>query len=290
MHDTLPQTPGALLGYRKNGQPIHLIAGGNGEGDPAAPPADPPAAPPQADPAPANPPAPTPPAQPAPGAPAPAAVAELPDWAQKLITDTRKEAGDNRVKAREAEAAAQAAKAAVEEFKTAQEQQRDALAKALGLKQDDTPPDPKVLAEQVTAANAELARRDEALRQKTVELAVLQTAGKQAANGAALLDSRAFLTKIAGLDPSAADFSDQVAATIKDAVEANPQYKLTPATPPKKEPTTPKSGGEFTSPPGAPRQWTDEDVLNATPAETTKAMEQGLLQNLGFGSPRRSRR
>jgi hypothetical protein len=57
--------------------------GGSGE---AAPPPVPPA-PPTGKPAPPAPPAP---------ANEPAKVEELPDWAQKLIRDTRKEAGDSR--------------------------------------------------------------------------------------------------------------------------------------------------------------------------------------------------
>jgi hypothetical protein len=56
--NTLPTTPGAILGYRKNGAPIRLMAGGSGEGgdlpanDPAQgnPPADPPKNDPPADP------------------------------------------------------------------------------------------------------------------------------------------------------------------------------------------------------------------------------------------------
>jgi hypothetical protein len=40
----LSTTPGAIIGYRKNGQPIRLIAGASPEGDPPDnPPADPPA-------------------------------------------------------------------------------------------------------------------------------------------------------------------------------------------------------------------------------------------------------
>jgi len=38
-----------------------------------------------------------------------------------------------------------------------------------------------------------------------------------------------------------------------------------------------------------PRQWTAEDVRNASPAETTAAMNAGLLRDLGVGPRRNSR-
>src|SRR5690348_11627299 len=92
MHTPLTMTPGAIIGYRRNGRPIHPIAGGS-EGAPEAPPAaTPPApAPPAATPAPpaAEPTAPQPPAPPQPQA---ASVEELPAWAQKSLTELRAEA------------------------------------------------------------------------------------------------------------------------------------------------------------------------------------------------------
>jgi hypothetical protein len=61
--------PGAILGHRRDGRPIYIIAGGSTPAEPAAPPADPPAG----DPAPT----PQPPA--APPAPAPAGDGDT-DW------------------------------------------------------------------------------------------------------------------------------------------------------------------------------------------------------------------
>lgn len=161
--------------------------------------------------APATAPAPaTPPTAAAPAAPAatPAAekVEDLPDWAQKLIADTRKEAGDHRV-----------AKTAAEK------RQQDilaAVAKAAGLKVDgeDETPDPAKLTEQLTSTQAQA-------RQAAVELAVYKAAGKHQGDPDALLDSRGFLTKVADLDPTADDFTSKVDAAVKDAIKDNPKLK-----------------------------------------------------------------
>ncbi|GAA5056426.1 hypothetical protein [Streptomyces similanensis] len=107
-HPLASHPAGTILGRRRDGRPIFAIAGGSGEGAPAPAPAAPPAppapsVPPTPAPAPANPPAPAP-APAAPPAPAPAQgepqdVASLPDWAQKIIRDTRAEAADWRTKA-----------------------------------------------------------------------------------------------------------------------------------------------------------------------------------------------
>lgn len=288
----LPLTPGALLGYRKSGQPIHLIAGGSGEGDQPAEPSKPIAEPATQPNTPA--PEPTPPADP----PAPAAqtppsdVSQLPDWAQKLLADTRKEAGDHRVKLREAEATAQAAKTAVDELQKTQQQQREALAKFLGYSKEDEPPDPKVLAEQLAAAKAETDARMAEKREADVMLAVHRAASKHDADAEALLDSRAFQLAVKDLDPSAADFADRIGEAITKAVENNPRYKLTPAAPPPKpkpEPTVPKSGAPMNGAPGGNRQWTDADVAAATPQEVTKAIADGLLIDLGVNPPKPKR-
>lgn len=161
---------------------------------------------------------PVPPAgKPAPPAPAPptgsdpAKVEDLPDWAQKLIRDTRKEAGDNRT------------------AKTAAEQQRqdmlDGIAKALGLKTDDAPPDPAVLQQTVTQREEKISTLENDLRVRDVELAAFRSASQLGADAAALLDSRSFVTTLAALDPAADDFATQVEAAIKKAVDTNPKFR-----------------------------------------------------------------
>lgn len=210
---------GDLIGHRRNGQPIYLAAGGSapaGEPAPGAP-AGPPA------PAPTAPPA-VPPTQPAPAAAEPKktdppkgeSVADLPEWAQKIIKDARSEAATHRT------------------GKTQAEQEKatllDGIAKALGLKKDEAP-DPAKLAEQ-------LGTKDSELRQARVELAVHKLAGPAGGDAGGLLDSRSFLAKVADLDPAAKDFDAKVTEAIKATVKDNDKLKAGGQAPP-------RSGGDF---------------------------------------------
>jgi len=293
----LPDTPGALLGYRKDGRPFFVIAGGDGtdggQGDP--PQGDPPAAP-QNDtvPPPAEPGAPPadPQGDPAPPAEPPqaASMGELPDWAQKLIRDTRSDAAKQRTKAKETEDRIAA-------LTQQQKDQLDGIAKALGLKQDDSPPDPEKLLQQLSQEQAARETESKRAHQLSVELAVYRNASAQGADGNKLLDSRTFLRSVEGLDPAMDDFEDQVKDKIAEAVEKYPVYKLTqtPAPPPPPSqgtpPAVPAPSGQFNgSPPQGPRQWTQEDADRASAQELAKAIDDGLLVNLGVGRPKNRRR
>ncbi len=134
-------------------------------------------------------------------------VEDLPDWAQKIIKDTRGEAAENRTKATAAE--------------TKLTEQLDGIAKALGLKGEDKA-DPAELAKQ-------LEQQRSAAKQSAIELAVYRTAGKNQGDPDALLDSRGFLAKLTDLDPTAKDFAGKVETAIKDAVTENPKLKATQA-------------------------------------------------------------
>ncbi|WP_076260862.1 hypothetical protein [Intrasporangium flavum] len=123
-------------------------------------------------------------------------VDSLPAGAQKIITDLRKADGDERV-----------AKKTL-----------DAIMAAINPEKDGEKPDPVKLAAQLTDS-----QRDG--RQTKVELAVYKTASKHSGDPDALLDSRAFLAKVADLDPSADDFQSKVDAAIKSAVADNPKLK-----------------------------------------------------------------
>lgn len=265
MHDTtLPTTPGAILGHTKNGRPIYLAAGGSGPlgggdgGQGSGQSGD----------------------QNGGGNAGQAGsdqggtgtgtgqqggqsggqqgtsnggaqdVKDLPDWAQKLIRDTRAEAASHRTKATEAE--------------TAKQSSLDAIAKALGLKKDEA--DPAKLAEQLTG-------KDNELRQSKVELAVHRLAGKHGGNPDALLDSRSFLTSVKDLDPSGKDFTQAVESAIKDAVKANASLKAAPAGPA-------VSGGDFTGGTGAGAPITEEQLSKMTPAQISKAYAEGKLKHL----------
>ena len=125
-------------------------------------------------------------------------VETLPPAAQKIITDLRKEAGDERIAAKTLAA----------------------IQKALN---PDAKGDEKPSAEALTKA---LTERDTAAKQAQTELAVYKAAAKQGADADALLDSRAFLAKIAELDPTKTADIDKA---IKEAVTNNPKLKTVQA-------------------------------------------------------------
>jgi hypothetical protein len=314
MHSTMmPITPGAIIGYRKNGSPIRLIAGGspdegdNGTGSAGSATGD---ASGQAQ---AGQPSGEPPAQQQDGSQPPAAsqtgpasqqagdgggqqppaqsagTDEVPAWAQRELKKLRDEAAGNRVKAKDL-----AEKLAAKE--AADAERMDKLAKAFGVKPEELTPEQ--IAEQAQAerdtSKAEAARLADAVRQSKVELAVYRNAAALEADGNALLDSRSFLSEVAGLDPAADDFAEQVKAAITKTVDAQPQYKLTPgqpAAPPKPAPpAVSKPSAEFSSPPPPARQLTEADVKRMSPSEVVDAMDKGLLSSLGFGRQRKHRR
>lgn len=94
-------------------------------------------------------------------------------------------------------------------------EQFDTIAQAFGVKQDDKPADPSVLAEQVATEQAKA-------REAATQLAVYRNAAAAGANPDALLDSASFLRSLAEVDPT-----DQAAVTasIKAAVETNARLK-----------------------------------------------------------------
>lgn len=120
-----------------------------------------------------------------------------------------------------------------------------------------------------------------AQRAHAVELAVLRAAGRNGADGDALLDSRSFLDSLNGVDPA-----DTAAITdaIKTAVTTNPRFgraatdtdgAATTTTPPARQAS---STSDFSGAPGGQRQWTEADVQRATPAQLRKATADGLLK------------
>ncbi|KUM31880.1 hypothetical protein AQ436_01835 [Arthrobacter sp. EpRS66] len=121
-------------------------------------------------------------------------IESLPPAAQKMIADLRKAEGDERVAA-----------------KTLAAIQKAINPEAKG--------DEKPTAERLTK---QLAERDTATKQAQTELAVYKLAGKHGADADALLDSRAFLAKIAEIDHTK---TADVEKAIKEAVESNPKLK-----------------------------------------------------------------
>jgi hypothetical protein len=284
------------LGYRKNGQPFYLIAGGSGEdggegGTEGTPPAgDAGTTPgPQANGAGSQQPAGEGNADVTPGTSPPDD-----DKTARTIAAIRGEFKDERAKRQAAEKRLADIEAAREADRAEQAERNRKLAIALGVASEDEPPDPAKLAEELERTKAANQAAADALkaeiRQRDIRLAVLTQAPGLGANGLLLMDSLSFLGKLSGLDPAADDFTGQIGEAIKAAAEANPQYKAgKPAEPAKPAPSPPRSGGEFNGAPGGNRQWTREDVDRASPAEVVKAQEDGLLIDLGF-HPKKSRR
>ncbi len=193
-------TPGKVLGHRKDGRPIHVIAGGSGEGDSGD----------SAD------------------------SGDAGDDGDKADDTGDAKDGDGKGtpkidgdfdadRARRAIAAARdAEKKAKGDAKTAKDQVAAILA-AAGLKPDGT----KDPAEQLKEASTKAEAAEAKARTTQIELAVYKAAGKASADPGALLDSRGFLSSVAELDPAAADFGDKVNAAIKAAVKANPKLAAT---------------------------------------------------------------
>jgi len=179
-------------------------------------------------------------------------VDQLPAWAQKIITDTRKEAGDYRT----------AAKTAAED---AAKNLSAQLAKALGLAKDDDTPDPAALTQQLTTAQQEAADRAR-------ELAIYKAAGAHGADPAKLLDSNSFMTSVKGLDPTD---GDAVANAIKAAVTANQSLKTARA--------AGASGVELAGGTGEQGQITEQQLKTMKPDEIVAAQAAGRLRHLGIG-------
>ncbi|MEU1141787.1 hypothetical protein ABZ392_33765 [Streptomyces sp. NPDC005885] len=136
---------------------------------------------------------------------------------EKELAHANREAGKARTDAKK-QAADEAVKALTQQ-----------LGKALGFVKDDTPPDPKALAEAIAQKDTTISEKDSVIRAKDVELAVWSRAEKQKAKAGALLDSRAFVAAIAELDPSDKGFKDALDKAIKEAVEGNKAaFSMTP--------------------------------------------------------------
>lgn len=212
-----------------------------------------------------------------PPAPVPApAVAQIPPTTSPEGTDTGKTFSEEYVRELRAEAAKSRQernelRTEIEAAKTAAEQAAQAAAeaakaeltqnfgRALGLVTDDTPPTPEALLEQARAAQlAAEQQRAEAERTAQTAAAAAKTAQVEAelyrravtagADPLALIDSRTFMDRadVRALDPAAADFSTQVDALIKTAVDADPRYRAGRV-------SVPRSGGNLSAGNGDPQ-------------------------------------
>ncbi len=123
------------------------------------------------------------------------------------------------------------ARKAAEQAKTQAEQQRqemlDGIAKALGIKSDDTPPDPAELQRTLGERETRVTDLEGEVLNLNKELAAWRVAAQQGVNAASLMDSRSFLNEVSRLDPTADNFTTSVEQAVRHAVEQNPALRGT---------------------------------------------------------------
>jgi hypothetical protein len=178
-------------------------------------------------------------------------AAEPKTYDENYVKTLRDEAAANRVKARDAETAAEA--------------RINKILEAAGIKTAEEPLDPAKL-------TADLSAKDQAIRALKVERA-LDKAARKAGADEDLLD--AVLTRkgaLAELDPTAADFAQQLDALVKAEVDANPKLKAVRA--------TGASGIELSGGTGEQGQITEQQLKQMSPEQIVQAQSKGLLRNL----------
>ncbi|MGW0920092.1 hypothetical protein ACWD3J_13880 [Streptomyces sp. NPDC002755] len=243
-------------------------------------------------PAPEGTPAPTPPEPAAPATPAAPSEPAEPTPASEPKGKTPKFEGDfdparfeKLVENLRGDVEAEKAKRTAAEQKAADDQAAfmKKVASAFGIETDEAkPPTPEELAQQLAEEQTRTKASDDRARQTAVELAVYKTAGQHGGDPDALLDSRSFANAIAKLDPTAADFGEQVGKAVKAAVDSN--QKLAAKVPEPKPEPTPAGGAPMDGAPGGKRQLGAADVARMTPKQITQAVKEGRLSAyLGSG-------
>lgn len=140
-------------------------------------------------------------------------VEDLPEWAQKLIRDTRADAAARRANAENA-------------AKAERDQLVQTLGKALGFVKDEDAA--KVNEQELTS---KLTEAQQTARDNAANLVVWQNATALGVDPAALTDSRSFAAAIAKLDPTDPKFVDDVKAAAKASLQANPKLAAAPGAP-----------------------------------------------------------
>ncbi|TKR27140.1 hypothetical protein FA014_01935 [Cellulomonas hominis] len=106
------------------------------------------------------------------------------------------------------------------------------IGRAIGLITDDGgSPSVEQLTTELQTVRDGSAAKDTRISDLAVRLAVYETAGQHGGDPAALTDSRAFLAKVAALDPGAEDFATKVADAAKAAVTGNQTLRARVAAP-----------------------------------------------------------
>ena len=188
----------------------------------------------------------------APATPAAKDPWEDPAAARAEIEKLRREAASSRVNAKQTAA------------QEAREQLTQEFGKILGLVKDDAPVTPEHLTQQLTEAQTAAANTAR-------ELAIFKAAADAKADANALLDSRAFLNKVAGIDPTD---TAALAAAIGEATTSNPRFKVTQA--------APVGGADLTGGSGPARTYTRAQIADpafyaANRSDILAAQQQGRI-------------
>lgn len=162
---------------------------------------------------------------------------DLPAETQREIRKLREEAKNASTKAREQvaakareEALAEAEETRAEAVEATKAEIADAVARALGIKKDDSADlTPDQVIEQITKerdeAKAASEERDKRFRELSLEVAVQDAANMHEARADRLLDSRAFMRAVRALDPDSEGYRAAVAEAVEKAVEADNDLK-----------------------------------------------------------------
>lgn len=197
-------------------------------------------------------PTPTPPAPPAGENTPPAGQATPPagEDAPWKAEDFDSERAWKKIQAQKADLEAEKAKRAqaVKDAETAAEKRAaekayKEIGKTLGVVKDDDTPTVESLSTALQERDTNLTSTQAALAAQRAENAVLRYAGKHNGDPDALLDSRDFEKKLAGIDSTAADYASQVDALVKAEVESNSRYRKVQVAPKSSDGDTPPAGG-----------------------------------------------
>lgn len=220
-------SPGAVIGFRRNGSPIRLIGGGSVDEVPAGQPEQDPVSETVVE------------------------TAEKSDgqepgrtFDESYVRRLREEAAANRVKARELE---QQLRAVAEKAEQGQQEIVQKIAQALGIGSEEKPPSPEELARELESARRRETDKERQLRYLQTENAARDVAFRLGADVPTLMDSRSFVDSLKRLDPSAEEFSSQLDALVKETLDKNPRYKAVQVAPV-------SGGGDFSGGTGSTKE------------------------------------
>lgn len=116
------------------------------------------------------------------------------------------------------------------------------------------------------------------VHRQAVAAAVRGAAPALAVRTEELLDSQSFAQAVRGLDPASPEFTAGVRSAAQAAADRDPaRFRVQAA------PVPPPSATD------GPQQWTREHALAAAPHELARAIDAGLLRDLGYAPAKRRR-